>query len=165
MFARALDKALANISSALRSVKGGQEVSPSAFELRHELFRQLQFDLGVAPKFPKRAKYSRQAEGRPVFHNCSVRCITELFRLGVSIFNVAEPIDQLAVQGVFSGKDTTVGNGVSQHVRGQIALLRNDPEKLVVGLHHKALDQITFLRGHWTRAIQNVLELATLKNH
>src|ERR1043166_1989158 len=144
MFPSAVEKALANIASALWSVKARQKISASALELRHQLFRQLQLDLGVAAKFPKCAKYPRQTERRSVLHHRRPGRVAEFVRLGISVVYLAEAVDEFGVERVLTGKDPAIGDRVSQHVGRQTALFRDDTEKLVVSLHHETLDQLLF---------------------
>src|SRR5689334_15992349 len=164
MFPSALEKAPANIASALGSVKARQKISASAFELRQKLFRKLQLQFGIAAKFPKCAKDSRQTEGRSIFHHRGLGRVAQLFRHCVSILDLPQSVDQLGIERVLARKNAAVRNGVSQHIGRKPAFFRNNAEELVVSLHHETLDQILFFGRHRTRTVQDVLELATFEN-
>src|ERR1700719_5214625 len=123
IFPSALERALASISSELRSVKARQKISATAFELGHELFRKLQLDLGIAAKLPERTEQSGKTKRWSVFHDAGLGSISKLFRFRVGVLDLAKAVDQLAIERVFSGKNSPVGDSVPQHVGRKIALL------------------------------------------
>src|SRR5216684_4595330 len=111
----------------LWSVIARQEISASRFQLRNELLRELEFDLGVG--LSEHAEKAAQAEGRAVLHNFRFRRTPQLLRLGEGVFQLAKSIDQFVVEGVFARENPAVGNGVAEQIGRKIPLFGDDAEK------------------------------------
>src|SRR6202162_5698634 len=104
----------------LRSVIARQEISAPRFQLRNELLRELEFDLGVG--LSEHAEKAAQAEGWAVLHDFRFRRTPQLLRFGEGVFQLAKSIDQFGVEGVLARENSAVGDGVAEQIGGEISL-------------------------------------------
>src|SRR5437868_15239861 len=117
----------------LRSVIARQEISAPRFQLRNELLRELEFDLGVG--LSEHAEKAAQAEGRTVLHDFRLRRTPQLLRFGEGVFQLAKSINQFVVESVLARENPAVGDGVAKQIGGKNTPLVADSEKYVTRFH------------------------------
>src|ERR1700693_4040987 len=103
----------------LRSVIARQEISAPRFQLRNELLRELEVDLGVG--LSEHAEKAAQAEGRAVLHNFRLRRSPQLLRFGEGVFQLAKSIDQFVVESVLARENPAVGDGGAEEIGGGVS--------------------------------------------
>src|SRR5882724_4741105 len=133
------------INRLLRRVIARQEIRAPTLQLRNELLRECELNLGIGlSKYPEEAA---QTKRRTIFHYFGVRRVSQFFRLAEGVVQLTKPIDQLVLECVFARQDSPVGDRIAQKVCRKISFFRNDAEKFVIGFHDKALHELAFLRS------------------
>src|SRR5437660_12175881 len=100
----------------LRSVIARQEISAPRFQLRNELLRELEFDLGLG--LSEHAEKAAQAEGRTVLHNFRLRRTPRFLAFGKAASQLPKPTTHLVSGAFFPQRNRPVAVGFASKSGG-----------------------------------------------